>query len=86
MYKKKYPDAFQGSNSKKSYYEGWYNKIVDANSEHQFAFIPGIALNKKMQTSHSFIQFLDGTNASTKYFKYPLLNFQNLSKRRYSSR
>jgi len=79
MGKKSKPEIFQGSLNKKKYFEGWYHKIVDFNAEHIYAFIPAIALNKKENTSHAFIQFLDGVRAKAEYFKYPLEAFKNLS-------
>ncbi|MBY8989285.1 MAG: hypothetical protein KGD58_00895 [Candidatus Lokiarchaeota archaeon] len=73
------PEVFQGDLKKKFYFEGWYNKIVDKPTDHIYAIIPAIALNRKEQSSHAFIQFLDGVNATAEYFKFPLEDFQNLS-------
>ncbi|MFX1481004.1 MAG: tocopherol cyclase family protein [Promethearchaeota archaeon] len=77
------PEVFQGNLKKKFYFEGWYNKIVDATADHIYAIIPTIALNKKEQTSHAFIQYLDGINATAEYFRFPLEDFENLSKKKY---
>jgi hypothetical protein len=70
-----HPEWFQGDLRKRFYFEGWYNKLVDANAENIYAFIPGIALNKKSGTSHAFIQALDGKTAEYTYIKYPLSEF-----------
>ena len=86
MGKRSRPNVFQGNLKKKFYFEGWYNKIVDASADHIYAIIPTIALNKKEQTSHAFIQYLDGVNAIAEYFKYPLEDFENLSNKKYEIR
>ncbi|MFW9948975.1 MAG: tocopherol cyclase family protein [Candidatus Thorarchaeota archaeon] len=79
MAKKFYPEAFQGKLSKRVYYEGWYNKIVNKKADKIIAFIPTIALNQKHKSSHAFIQIFDGITGLTKYIKYNLNDFQNLS-------
>lgn len=83
MGKRSRPNVFQGNLKKKFYFEGWYNKIVDSSANHIYAIIPTIALNKKEKTSHAFIQCLDGINATVKYFKYRLEDFENLSNKKY---
>ncbi|KKM83412.1 hypothetical protein LCGC14_1309740, partial [marine sediment metagenome] len=72
MGKRSNPEVFQGNLKKKSYFEGWYHKIVDASEEHIYAIIPTIALNRKELTSHCAIQFFDAVNATTEYFKFPI--------------
>jgi len=86
MGKRSRPNVFQGNLKKKFYFEGWYNKIVDATADHIYAIIPTIALNKKEHTSHAFIQYLDGVNATADYFKFPLDDFENLSDKKYEIR
>lgn len=86
MGKRSRPNVFQGNLKKKFYFEGWYNKIVDASADHIYAIIPTIALNKKEQTSHAFIQYLDGINATAEYFNYSLDDFENLSNKIYEVR
>ena len=79
MGKKHHPEAFQGSLKKKYYYEGWYNKIIDKNQDIIYTFIPTIAVNKKTNNSHAFIQILDGITGNTNYVKYELNQFENLA-------
>ena len=86
MGKKSHPSAFQGNLSKKFYFEGWYNKIINESSKHIHAIIPTIALNKKEGTSHAFIQYLDGVKATAEYFNFPLEEFETLSKTEYDIR
>ena len=79
MRKIRFPEAFQGKLSKKYYYEGWYNKIVDLNRKSVYTFIPTIAINKKAKSSHAFIQILDGKTGNTDYIIYGLSQFENLA-------
>lgn len=79
MRKIRYPEAFQGNLRKKYYYEGWYNKIVDINRNYIYAFIPTIAINKKTNSSHAFIQILEGKTGNTDYIIYDLDQFENLA-------
>ncbi len=67
-----HPEIFQGDLSKKHYFEGWYFKLVNDTGDSIFAFIPGIALDKKFNTSHTFLQVLNGNNAEYWYFEYPV--------------
>ncbi|MDD1779401.1 MAG: hypothetical protein LUQ65_14660 [Candidatus Helarchaeota archaeon] len=69
------PPMFQGNLKKKFYFEGWYFKIVDPTEKKSYAFIPGISLDKAHNTSHSFIQLLNGTTGETFYFEYSLKEF-----------
>ena len=68
-----HPELFQGSLSKKNYFEGWYFKHVGINHRDAFAVIPGISLSTD---SHAFIQFADGISGSSFYYRYDLNEFQ----------
>jgi hypothetical protein len=68
------PEIFQGENRKKSYFEGWYFKHVVNNGETVFSLIPGIAFDKN-GNGHSFIQYINGKNAQTQYYKFPVDSF-----------
>ena len=86
MIKIRHPEAFQGDLKKKYYYEGWYNKIVDINKNYVYAFIPTIAINKKANSSHAFIQILDGKTGQTDYIIYELNQFENLANHAFNVR
>ncbi len=73
------PPMFQGNLKRKQYFEGWYYKLVDPTEKHSYAFIPGISLDKKNNTSHAFIQMLDGRTGETFYFSYPLEDFKTVT-------
>lgn len=68
------PEIFQGKSKSKNYFEGWYYKIVDKDEKNSFAFIPGIAYDKKGK-GHSFIQVIDSINYRTEYFKFDISDF-----------
>ena len=52
------PEYFQGWGKTKSYFEGWYYKIVDKNASKAFAIIPGLAIDDAGKR-HAFIQILE---------------------------
>lgn len=64
------PDMYHGWNKKRNFFEGWYFKIADRNSENVFAVIPGMSKGKTEEHSHSFIQFLNGMETRYSYVKF----------------
>ncbi|MBM3420117.1 MAG: hypothetical protein FJY11_03175 [Bacteroidetes bacterium] len=76
------PEVFQGSPEMNNYFEGWYFKMVSANCSGAIAFIPGISLS---DDRHSFIQYIDGINRRTAYFRYPVEEF-SFDRRRFMVR
>ncbi|HPF17551.1 MAG TPA: tocopherol cyclase family protein [Thermotogota bacterium] len=68
------PEIFQGKYKSKNYFEGWYYKIVSKDEKNSFAFIPGVAYDKK-RNGHAFIQLIDSLNYRTEYFKFPISEF-----------
>ena len=70
-----YPDRFQGWGKTKSYFEGWYFKIVSADCKNAFAIIPGIAMDDS-GNKHSFIQVLNGKQHSAEYIKFDAADFR----------
>jgi tocopherol cyclase len=69
------PDMYHGWGKTRSYFEGWYFKIVDNTEGYALAFIPGISLGKSGET-HSFIQVLDGKKLRTAYHRFDTDAFQ----------
>ena len=67
------PEVFQGNLSKKRYFEGWYFKHVSDDLENAYAFIPGISLSG--ESSHAFIQVINGITGETHYVPYDLEEF-----------
>ena len=73
------PEIFQGNLRKKSYFEGWYYKLVSKYEDYTIALIPGISLNEK--DTHAFIQvFVSQTDEGdvklkSFYFRYEMTDF-----------
>lgn len=67
------PSWFQGNRKKDNYFEGWYFKVADSQTDMSWAFIPGISL--ALSDSHSFVQIINGKTGQTWYFRYPLEAF-----------
>lgn len=76
LHKLYHPDLYQGSNKTKSYFEGWYFKIVAKDGNHAFAVIPGVSMQGD-GSKHAFIQILDGKNLKAHYehFNYNEFSF-----------
>lgn len=58
------------------FFEWWYFKIVDKYNKYKFAFIPGIALDKKSKSSYCFIQIVDGYNLEYNYLYFNVSKFK----------
>lgn len=69
-----YPERFQGWGKERSYFEGWYFKLLDQSGTHAFAFIPGVAMDENGK-QQAFIQILDGKKRSSEYIKFPFEAF-----------
>lgn len=63
------PDMYHGWGRSKSYFEGWYFKIVDATEGSAFAFIPGISMGQNGE-QHAFIQVFDGKRCTSEYIRF----------------
>lgn len=57
------------------YFEGWYFKIVDASEKNAFAIIPGVSFGGIGEDSHSFIQIMNGRDASSEYHSFGIDEF-----------
>lgn len=71
-----HPDMYHGHGKDRGFFEGWYFKVADRRQERLYAFIPGVFLGEQRDTSHSFVQVLDGRTGRTTYHRYPLSDFQ----------
>ena len=69
------PDMYHGWGRKRSYFEGWYYKIVDPTEGYALAFIPGISIGKDGK-SHAFIQTMDGKKCATTYERFDASDFK----------
>jgi len=63
-----HPERYHGW-GQKSYFEGWYFKIVDKSEQYAFAIIPGISIDEQKKGS-AFIQLMDGKQLKAFYFDF----------------
>jgi tocopherol cyclase len=73
------PSLYHGHGRKHDFFEGWYFKMVDASEKHAWAVIPGVFLSSSKssdQESHAFIQTLNGNTGESRYFKFPIEEFE----------
>lgn len=66
---------YQGRSKMKGYFEGWYYKLVDKSEQTIMAMIPGISFDKEGENHHCFIQFLDNSGMTSRYFHYDIERF-----------
>jgi hypothetical protein len=69
------PTLFQGNKKHKSYFEGWYFKMISADGASRLSVIPGISLSADKKEQHAFIQFIDGKSSQTWYYVFPIEEF-----------
>lgn len=63
-----HPPGYQGRKAPTRYFEGWYNKVVDATEQQIWSFIPGISFSAD---PHSFVQVIEGRSGTTDYVRFP---------------
>lgn len=69
------PDMYHGWGKQKSYFEGWYFKLIDPTEKYALAVIPGISMSDTGE-QHSFIQILDGKKYTAEYLTFKANDFQ----------
>lgn len=67
------PEIYQGKHKRRNYFEGWYFKIIDKNSQNIIALIPGVSISE--EGKHAFIQFINATSGETKYIRFNVSDF-----------
>ncbi len=68
------PDLYHGRIGK-TYFEGWYFKLVDADMRNSFALIPGVFFSADQLYSHAFIQIVDGMERTYRYERFRAASF-----------
>jgi hypothetical protein len=68
-------DLYHGWGRNRSFFEGWYFKIVNSTGDKIYAIIPGVSIDKEGRR-HSFIQLLDGIEGSAEYYGFPFEKFK----------
>jgi tocopherol cyclase len=74
------PEQYHGWGKRRNYFEGWYFKVVSADEQHAYAFIPGIAMDTN-GNKHSFIQVLDGKKKTAVYHRFSAEAFVPVTKK-----
>ena len=69
-----HPERYHGWGRTKTYFEGWYYKLISADEQNALAIIPGIAMDEEGE-KHAFIQLLDGKAETAEYFRFPFDTF-----------
>lgn len=72
---------FQGNKKKKSYFEGWYFKMVAEDGASILSVIPGISLSGNGEEQHAFVQVINGVTAQTNYYSFPIEEFSFSTKK-----
>jgi hypothetical protein len=76
IYKTLHPHIFQGTHTRRPYFEGWYFKLVSADEQTRYAVIPGMFRGQDPATDHAFVQVLDGMSGRATYHPYPIDAFR----------
>lgn len=71
-----YPDRYHGWGRSKSFFEGWYFKMVAEDGSIAISVIPGISMDEKGK-KHAFIQVIDGTKAISSYHEFKFEEFSS---------
>jgi hypothetical protein len=69
-----HPAGFHGADKDRSFFEGWYVKLVSADRSRRIAVIPGIFLGPNGEED-AFVQVLDGATGDSWYHQYPRSEF-----------
>jgi hypothetical protein len=69
------PEQYHGWGKTRSYFEGWYFKVVDHSEKKAFAFIPGVAMDET-GNRQGFIQVLDGRHNTALYRRFDYSDFK----------
>lgn len=80
IYKTLHPHIFQGTHTRRPYFEGWYFKLVSADEQTRYAVIPGMFRGQDPAKDHAFVQVLDGMSGRATYHQYPIDAFRADSK------
>ncbi len=68
------PERFQGASKRRSYFEGYYVKVVDVAQDLAFALIPGVSYDAA-GAGHAFVQLLDGVEHTAAYHRFESSEF-----------
>ena len=66
----------EGRHVGRSFFEGWYVKLVSADRGTRLAVIPGMFVSEDGSIAEAFVQVLDGITGGTAYHRFPLSDFR----------
>jgi len=69
------PARYHGGRRRGPFFEGWYYKLISADTSRRYAVIPGIFKNPDSARAHAFVQILDGSTGAAAYHRYPVNAF-----------
>jgi hypothetical protein len=76
----RHPEAFHGQGKTNNFFEGWYIKLVSADTNQRWAVIPGIFRGLKSDGQNSvdqaFVQVLDGKTGRSWFHEFPIEAFK----------
>jgi hypothetical protein len=76
----RHPEAFHGQGKTNNFFEGWYIKLVSADTSQRWAVIPGIFRGLKSDGENSvdqaFVQVLDGKTGRSWFHEFPIEAFK----------
>lgn len=68
------PEQYHGWAQQRSYFEGWYYKLIDNQGKNAIALIPGVSMDKD-GNREAFIQVLNGKKHKAEYHKFEFSDF-----------
>jgi len=68
------PEQYHGWGKNKSFFEGWYYKLIDKSGENAIAIIPGVSMDNE-GNREAFIQVLNGKNHQAEYHRFDFREF-----------
>lgn len=74
-----HPEAFHGRGVRSGFFEGWYVKLVSADTAHRWAVIPGVFLgdgDSEASPREAFVQLLNGSTGESWYHHFPVEQFR----------
>ena len=75
FYETHHPEIYHGKNSRPTFFEGWYFKIVDAEAKFAWAIIPGIYKGQNSEQSEAYVMTLDGRTHKSTFHSFPVESF-----------
>ena len=76
----RHPEAFHGQGKTSNFFEGWYIKLVSADTDQRWAVIPGIFRGLKSDGVNSvdkaFVQVLDGKTGRSWFHEFAVEEFK----------